>query len=343
MKIDCLNIQQTPYLELGFSEIENKIILCIHSCNVLMAGVIRRIETKANLVLKVFGFSQILRDTPINYQALSLKPNLSRIKGSELRINLMDNITTTNRKGLSREIAALMITHGHSSSYHAANDLFKDVRKHLNLSRPSESSKDKRYRLTMDEFILLLRAGYGHSNPQYGLMIKTLFQTGAREKAFRPLALKNFILINVKGKQTPTVLMDINVKFNKPYSTPITWQLYDEIQTFAKLTNRTENEPLFQPWWGCSGRTRAFSKTRLWEIIKELCIVAGIQGKVSAHSIRYVVAQMLYDNGMTMEEIRVFMNHKNIETTKKYVQEGPGQIAPPYQQAMKEFCFVGGS
>lgn len=46
---------------------------------------------------------------------------------------------------------------------------------------------------------------------------------------------------------------------------------------------------------------------------------ARIQKRVTPHTLRHSIATHLIENGMTMEQLQVFLGHESIETTRKYV------------------------
>ena len=52
--------------------------------------------------------------------------------------------------------------------------------------------------------------------------------------------------------------------------------------------------------------------------LRDLCDEAGIPQK-SFHDIRRTVASELHEQGMVLEDIRVFMGHKDIVTTQGYI------------------------
>ena len=154
-----------------------------------------------------------------------------------------------------------------------------------------------------------------------GLLIKTLFQTGARVSEF----------VNIKADEVffeEQMILISKAKGGKSRYVPILPQLAQELRTH--LGNRTTGY-LFE-----TVQHTQYSPRRIQQIIKETAAdAADHQAGVSA-SLRHSVATTLLERGMPIEQIQKFLGHSKLETTQIYAESSAEMIKESYQKALGE-------
>jgi site-specific recombinase XerD len=69
------------------------------------------------------------------------------------------------------------------------------------------------------------------------------------------------------------------------------------------------------------------SPATVQQICREAAQLAGIDKRVTAHTLRHSFATHLLDNGEDIRVIQVLLGHRSIETTARYVRVSPTRIA----------------
>lgn len=74
----------------------------------------------------------------------------------------------------------------------------------------------------------------------------------------------------------------------------------------------------YQGWFLLNNQGRQMSADFLLTRLKSLLSEAGIQKHIGLHSLRHSIATHLLQSGMRIEDIAVFLGHKNIDSTQRY-------------------------
>ncbi len=201
-------------------------------------------------------------------------------------------------------------------TYDQAGYVGKEVRRLLGIKR-AKSRKNVIQRLSRDEEQKLIRCAY-RENSSYGLLLKTLFLTGARVSEFVSIKVEDFyfdeqMILIQKGKG------------GKSRYVPILPELAQELQTH--LGSRKTGY-VFE-----SNRHTKFTARRIQQIVKETADRAGIIKKVHPHLLRHTVATFLLEKGMPLEQIQKFLGHSKIETTQIYAESSTGMMKEGFQRA----------
>jgi integrase/recombinase XerD len=152
-----------------------------------------------------------------------------------------------------------------------------------------------------------------------GLLIKTLFQTGARVSEF----------VNIAANEVffeEQMILISKAKGGKSRYVPILPQLAQELRTH--LGHRTSGY-LFE-----TVQHTQYSARRIQQIIKETAADAEITKRVYPHLLRHSVATTLLERGMPIEQIQKFLGHSKLETTQIYAESSAEMIKASYQRAM---------
>lgn len=229
--------------------------------------------------------------------------------------------TSANTKSSPNLVPVIAATKKLWRQYHLTYDqthyVAKEVRRALGIERP-KIRKRVVARLSRDEERQLIAHAYRVQGTR-GLLIKTLFQTGARVSEF----------VNIKAEEVffeEQMMLISKAKGGKSRYVPILPQLAQELRTH--LGNRTTGY-LFE-----TVQHTPYSPRRIQQIIKETAANAQITKRVYPHLLRHSVATTLLERGMPIEQIQKFLGHARLETTQIYAESSAEMIKASYQRAL---------
>ncbi len=204
-------------------------------------------------------------------------------------------------------------------TYDQARYVGKEARKALGVKR-IKVRKRAIQRLSRDEEQRLIQRAY-RDRGERGLLIKTLFQTGARVSEFANIKVEDFFL-------DEAMILITKGKGGKSRYVPILPELAQELCTY--LGNRTTGY-LFE-----TNRHLPYSPRRIQQIVKATAAKAKIKKRVYPHLLRHSVATTLLERGMPIEQIQKFLGHAKLETTQVYAESTPEMIKDSYRRALAE-------
>jgi integrase/recombinase XerD len=202
-------------------------------------------------------------------------------------------------------------------TYDQTHYVAKEVRRALAIERP-KTRKPVVARLSREEERQLMAHAYRMQGTR-GLLIKTLFQTGARVSEF----------VNITAEEVffeEQMILIAKAKGGKSRYIPILPQLAQELRTH--LGHRTTGA-LFE-----TVHHTPYSPRRIQQIIKETATDAQITKRVYPHLLRHSVATTLLERGMPIEQIQKFLGHAKLETTQIYAESSAEMIKESYQKAL---------
>jgi integrase/recombinase XerD len=202
-------------------------------------------------------------------------------------------------------------------TYDQTHYVAKEVRRALAIKRP-KTRKRVVARLSREEERQLIAHAYRMQGTR-GLLIKTLFQTGARVSEF----------VNITADEVffeEQMILISKAKGGKSRYVPILPQLAQELRTH--LGNRTAGY-LFE-----TVQHTQYSPWRIQQIIKETAAEVQITKRVYPHLLRHSVATTLLERGMPIEQIQKFLGHSKLETTQIYAESSAEMIKESYQRAL---------
>ncbi len=204
-------------------------------------------------------------------------------------------------------------------TYDQARYVAKEARKALGVRR-IKVRKRAIQRLSRDEEQRLIQFAYRDTGER-GLLIKTLFQTGARVSEFVNIKVEDFFL-------DEAMLLIAKGKGGKSRYVPILPDLAQELRTH--LGQRATGH-LFE-----TNRHLPYSPRRIQQIVKATAAKAKIKKRVYPHLLRHSVATTLLERGMPIEQIQKFLGHAKLETTQVYAESTPEMIKDSYRRALAE-------
>jgi integrase/recombinase XerD len=173
-------------------------------------------------------------------------------------------------------------------------------------------------RLSREEEARLISHAY-RMKGEWGLLIKTLFQTGARVSEF----------VNIKVEDVffeEQMILIAKAKGGKSRYVPLLPELAQELR--MHLGQRTVGY-LFE-----TNRATHYSPRRIQYIVKETADQAEITKRVYPHLLRHSVATTLLERGMPIEQIQKFLRHSKLETTQLYAESSTAMMQESYQRTL---------
>jgi len=208
----------------------------------------------------------------------------------------------------------------HHLGYDRTKYVVERVRHRLALE-PPRTRKRTVNRLDRSEVERLIQATY-RLQSKYGLMIKTLFQTGAR--------VDEFVHVRVEDLYLDSDLPQIHITRAKRQAdryVPILPTLADELRTH--LQGRRAGF-LFE-----SNRHTRYSTRTVQSIVKDCAHQAGIEKRVYPHLLRHSVATILLDSGQVpIDQVQKFLGHLHLATTQSYAETSLRALSDNYVRAM---------
>jgi integrase/recombinase XerD len=193
----------------------------------------------------------------------------------------------------------------------------KAVRRALAIARP-QSRKRVVARLSREEECQLIAHAYRVQGTR-GLLIKPLFQTGARVSAF----------VNITAGEMffeEQMILISKAKGGKSRYVPILPPLAQELR--PHLGTRTTGY-LFE-----TVQHTQYSPRRIQPLIQETAAAAQITKRVYPHRLRHSVATTRLERGMPIEQIQKFLGHAKLETTQISAESSAEMIKESYQRAL---------
>lgn len=156
---------------------------------------------------------------------------------------------------------------------------------------------------------------------EHGLLIKTLFQTGARVSEFANIKVEHFFFDEL-------MILIEKGKGGKSRYVPILAGLAQELRTH--LGNRGTGF-LFE-----TNRHLPYSPRRIQQIVKAKAERAKIRKRVYPHLLRHPVATTLLERGMPIDQIQKLLGHSKLETTQVYAESTTEMIKESYRRALTD-------
>ena len=175
-------------------------------------------------------------------------------------------------------------------------------------------------RLSREEERRLIQHAY-RDRSEHGLLIKTLFQTGARVSEFANIKVEHLFFDEL------IILIDKG-KGGKSRYVPILSELAQELRTH--LGERRVGY-LFE-----TNRHLPYSPRRVQQVVKAAAEGAKIKKRVYPHLLRHSVATTLLERGMPIDQIQKFLGHAKLETTQVYAESTTEMIKESYRRALSE-------
>lgn len=180
--------------------------------------------------------------------------------------------------------------------------------------------------LSIDEIDLLLTSPETSKNNGYRdrTMLELLYATGIRVSE----------LINIEVEDVNLLMGFVKVfgKGNKERIIPLGETVIELLKTYIEnvrpqLLKKQVTHTLFLNMQG-----KPLTRQGIWKIIKQTGAKAGIQKRLTPHTLRHSFATHLLENGADLRAVQEMLGHSDISTTQLYTHVSKTQIRKMYQQ-----------
>ena len=225
--------------------------------------------------------------------------------------------------GLSSVVAqTLRLWRRHHLDYDQTKYVVEQVRRKLQLEPPRVRQRTIE-RLDKAEIERLIKSTYNGTKSKYGLIIKTLFFTGARVQEFVHIKVED---LHLDGD--PPQIHITHAKGQVSRYVPILPSLAQELRTH--LQGRVQGY-LFE-----SNRHTKYSVRGIQDIVKGSALAAGIAKRVYPHLLRHSIATILLDSGeVPIDQVQKFLGHLQLSTTQIYAQTSIRALGENYLRALE--------
>jgi integrase/recombinase XerD len=142
-------------------------------------------------------------------------------------------------------------------------------------------------------------------------LLETLYATGGRASEVVGLKLVDVYLDSAFCKCTGKGSKQRLVPLGRPGIEALRDYLTD---LRPKLTRTNPGAP----WVFVSRGGRALTRIMLWSLVKKYALRAGLNGKISPHTLRHSFATHLLAGGADLRTVQELLGHANIRTTQHY-------------------------
>jgi integrase/recombinase XerD len=208
----------------------------------------------------------------------------------------------------------------HHLDYDRTKYVVEQVRRRLGLAAPATRPRTVE-RLDRAEVERLIAAAY-RDNSLRGLMIKTLFLTGARVSEFVHIRVEDLHL-----DDDPPRIHLAHAKGQANRHVPILPALAQELRTH--LQGRRQGY-LFE-----SNRQTRYAVRTVQTLVQRCAHAAGITRRVHPHLLRHSIATILLDSGQVpIDQVRKFLGHLHLSTTQIYAETSLRALGENYVRAL---------
>lgn len=226
-----------------------------------------------------------------------------------------------SRSGLAEVVRQTsLLWRKHHLDYDQTKYVVERVRRRLGLAAPATRPRTVE-RLDRSEVERLITSAYRDSSLR-GLMIKTLFLTGARVSEFVHIRVEDLHL-----DDDPPRIHLTHAKGQANRHVPILPALAQELRTHLK--GRRQGY-LFE-----SNRHTRYAVRTVQTLVQRCAHAAGITRRVHPHLLRHSIATILLDSGLVpIDQVRKFLGHLHLSTTQIYAETSLRALGENYVRAL---------
>jgi site-specific recombinase XerD len=151
------------------------------------------------------------------------------------------------------------------------------------------------------------------------MIVELLLKTGLRRAEITGL--------NVADVDMSKQKIKVKRKGNYEAEVMIHPKLKEELREYLRIINRKPNEPLFM-----SKRGNRLSPSSIWYLVKSYAKKAGLNKKVTVHSLRHTFATSLLSEAMPLPYIQKLMGHRSPQTTSRYLHVQDNELSEAFNR-----------
>jgi len=172
--------------------------------------------------------------------------------------------------------------------------------------------------LSPEELSRILAQAY-QEQPRYGLIVRTLFETGLRVSE----------LVRLQAADVDSTERTIRVREGKGGKDRVILFTEDLGQQLRLHLDGRTRGTLFE-----STRAAPFTPRRIQQIVQATARRAGVTKRIHPHTYRHSMATFLRNQGVPLDVVQLLLGHENPRTTQLYARLSVATARKAYDQAM---------
>ena len=166
--------------------------------------------------------------------------------------------------------------------------------------------------LSIEEIQMLLNAPDGHKNAglRDAAMLELLYAAGLRVSELTQLRVQDVNLeagfVRVLGKGA------------KERIVPIGMYAIEKIRSYLQLARGQMLKDIASPYLFVARAGKPITRQGFWKRLKQYARIAGLEKRVTPHSLRHSFASHLLEGGADLRTVQVMLGHVDISTTQIY-------------------------
>jgi len=209
--------------------------------------------------------------------------------------------------------------------YNYLRELFRHIRKNLNVEVGRDKEKKLPYVPTEEEIDLYYKTVWKSRNMKHVVMIKTLLYTGVRVSE----------LINIKIADIDLDHCQIKVvqgKGKKDRIVPFPNVFKEILAVHIENIKKNDAKYLFESNW-----KKPYSDRGIRKILMNYTKQAGIEHSISPHKLRHFLFTWMKKKGVDDALIQPYSGHDSRQSLEIYSKLSLGDCQPEYEKKIKDF------
>ena len=130
-----------------------------------------------------------------------------------------------------------------------------------------------------------------------------------------------------------TAMVRVIGKGSKERVVPVAPRVLNLLRRYTSSARNelVEKNPL-SPYLFVSRTGKRLNRERIWAIIKEAALIAGIDKEIHPHTLRHSFATHLLENGADLRAIQEMLGHSDISTTEIYTHVNKNRLLAVHRQ-----------
>ena len=209
--------------------------------------------------------------------------------------------------------------------YNYLRELFRHIRKNLNIEMDSAKEKRLPYVPTEEEINRYYQTVWKSRNMQHVVMIKTLLYTGVRVSELVNIRISDIDLDNCQIKV-------VQGKGKKDRIVPFPNSFKEILAVHIENIKKNNAKYLFESSW-----KKPYSDRGIRKILMKYTKEAGIDHSISPHKLRHFLFSWMKKKGVDDALIQPYSGHESRQSLEIYSKLSLGDCQPEYEKKIKDF------